>query len=61
MTVRQDGSLSVKVKAPARQGRANQAVVKAVAAHLGLPKSDVRLVGGHGSRTKTLEVPARNS
>ena len=57
MTVRDDGSLAVKVKAPPREGRANEAVVKAVAAHLGLSKGNVRLVAGHKGRTKTLEVP----
>ncbi len=56
VVVRKDGSLAVKVKALAREGRANEAVVRAVAAHLGLPRKDVRLVAGYRSRTKTIEV-----
>jgi uncharacterized protein (TIGR00251 family) len=59
VTVREDGSLSVKVKAPPREGRANEAVTRAVAAYLGLSRNEVRLVAGHKSRTKTLEVPDR--
>lgn len=59
VVVRKDGSLAVKVKAPAREGRANEAVVRTIAAHLGLPRKDVRLVAGYRSRTKTIEVPAR--
>ena len=52
-----DGSLLVSVTARAREGKANAAVVKAVAKALHVPKSSVRIVSGLSSRTKTLEVP----
>ena len=52
-----DGTFRVQVKAPARQGKANQAVVKTVARFLGIPKSSVRLVAGQRARNKILEIP----
>ena len=52
-----DGSLRVSVRARAQEGKANEAVVKAVAKFLLVPKSQVRIVSGPSSRTKTLEVP----
>jgi uncharacterized protein YggU (UPF0235/DUF167 family) len=56
-----DGSLLVSVKARAQEGKANEAVVKAVAKHLRLPKSSVRIASGLSSRTKMLEVPGPES
>jgi len=56
-----DGSLLVSVKARAQEGKANEAVVKAVAKFLRLPKSSVHIVSGLSSRTKTLEVPGAES
>lgn len=51
-----DGSLLVSVTARAQEGKANAAVVKAVAKALHVSKSSVRIVSGLSSRTKTLEV-----
>jgi hypothetical protein len=56
-----DGSLRVWVRARPQGGKANEAVVKAVAKYMRLPKSSVRIVSGLSSRTKTLEVPGSES
>jgi len=56
-----DGSLLVSVRARAQEGKANEAVVKAVAKLLRVPKSQVKIVSGPSSRTKVLEVPASES
>ena len=56
-----DGSLLVSVRARAQEGKANEAVVKAVAEVLRVPKSSVRIVSGLSSRTKTLEIPGTES
>ena len=56
-----DGSLLVSVTARAQEGKANEAVVKAVAKHLRVPKSSVHIVSGLSSRTKMLEVPGSES
>ena len=52
-----DGSLRVSVTARAQEGKANEAVVKAVAGFYHVPKLQVRILTGLSSRTKMLEVP----
>lgn len=55
--VKQEGDiLLVRVKEPPKEGRANVAVVKAVAKHYGVPASSVTVVRGHTSRKKVLEI-----
>jgi len=49
-------SLIVKVKEPPKEGRANQAVVKLLAEHFGVPQSQVRILSGLRSRNKVIEV-----
>ena len=46
----------VTVSAPPVEGAANEAVVAVVAAALGLRARAVRLISGHTSRTKVLEI-----
>ncbi len=50
--------LKVRVKAPALKGRANKALIEVLAAHLGVKKSDIRIVSGERSREKIVEVNA---
>jgi len=49
-------SFIVKVREPPRQGRANQAVIKLLAQHFGVPQSRVRIISGLRSRNKVIEV-----
>jgi uncharacterized protein YggU (UPF0235/DUF167 family) len=53
---RPDGALRLKVSEPARDGRANQAVIELLRRALGLPRAGVALVHGLGSRTKLVEI-----
>jgi uncharacterized protein (TIGR00251 family) len=53
---REGDSFIVKVKEPAREGKANQAVIKLLAEHFGVPKSQVRILSGFKSRNKVIEV-----
>lgn len=46
----------MRVRERAEDGQANQAVVKAIAAHYGVAAAEVRLVHGHSSRRKLLEI-----
>ena len=57
-TVREeaDGTLTIRVRAAPVDGAATREAAKALAAHLGLPASAVRLRTGHRSRTKVFDV-----
>ncbi len=46
----------VAVKEPAKEGRANRAIERALAEHFGVPPSRVRIVAGHTSREKIAEI-----
>ena len=46
----------VSVKEPPVQGRANDAIVGAVANYFGVRRRLVRIVSGHTSRQKILEI-----
>lgn len=49
-------ALRVRVAAPANDGKANAALVRFLAAHLGVPQRDVEIVAGHHNRTKVVAV-----
>lgn len=51
-----DGSLVVRVSAPAEGGRANAAVIEALAAHFGVAKRAVVMVHGLASRQKVIDI-----
>ena len=60
--VSQEGdSFIVKVKEPPREGRANQAAIKLLAEHFGVPQSQVKILSGHRSRNKIVEVEDMSS
>lgn len=47
----------VAVKEPAEQGRANQAIIKALAEYFSVPQSEIVLVSGQTNKLKTFDVP----
>ena len=53
---REGNSFIVKVKEPPKEGRANQAAIKLLAAYFGVPQSQVRILSGHQSRNKVIEI-----
>jgi len=55
--ISQEGdSFVVKVKEPPKEGRANQAVIKLLAQHFGVPQGQVRILSGFKSKNKVIEV-----
>jgi uncharacterized protein (TIGR00251 family) len=55
--VSQEGdSFIIKVKEPPKEGKANQAVIKLLAEHFGVPQSQVRILSGLRSKNKVVEV-----
>jgi uncharacterized protein (TIGR00251 family) len=50
------GALKVRLRAPAVEDRANEALVEFLAELLITPKSAVRILSGERSRTKRVEI-----
>lgn len=51
-----DGSLVVRVSAPPEDGRANEAVIDALAEHFRVKRSAVRILRGAASRRKVVAI-----
>jgi hypothetical protein len=51
-----DGGLTIYVREPAADGKANAAVIRLLAAHLYVPRSRLELVAGATSRLKRFRV-----
>ena len=49
-------NFEICVKEPPMKGRANAAVVKALAQQFGVPVSSVNIIIGHSSRQKIVEI-----
>lgn len=47
---------AVAVKEPAKEGKANRAIERALAEHFGVAPSRVRIVKGHTAKEKVVEV-----
>ncbi len=54
--VTDDSAVRVRVTAPPDRGKANEAVIKLLAARLGVSKSAIRVIRGHKSRNKVVQV-----
>jgi uncharacterized protein (TIGR00251 family) len=55
----QEGIISIKIKAPPVEGKANIELVGYLGKLLDIPKSNVDIIRGHTSRNKTVEVVGR--
>lgn len=51
-----NGVLRVRVAAPAKEGRANEALVDLLASVLGVPKTRIRVVRGLATRNKVVAM-----
>lgn len=50
------GALTVFLKSPPIEGRANEELIDRLAAHYNVPKSRIRIRSGLSSRTKLIEI-----
>lgn len=57
ITTDADGTLRVHITAAPVDGAANVAVVRALAEHFDVPKSQIKIVRGETSRDKVVEIP----
>jgi uncharacterized protein (TIGR00251 family) len=51
-----EGAFLVSVHAPAREGKANRALIEILADYFSVPKSSIRIIQGETSRTKLVEI-----
>lgn len=51
-----DGAILIRVSAPPVEGAANDAVVALLAERLAIPRRDIRIISGQGSRHKRIEI-----
>ena len=56
ITGRIGGAIKIKLRAPALEGRANEALVEFLADRLGVPRHAVSLLRGEKSRQKAVRV-----
>ena len=52
-----DGSLTIYLKSPPVDGKANQELIKLLAKRYGIPKSQILIKSGASSRNKLIEFP----
>ncbi len=51
-----DGSLTVALKSPPTEGKANEELIKLLGKRFNLPKSRIRIKSGQTSRLKLVEI-----
>ena len=54
--VKVENGYNVRVKAPAKEGKANKAVIKALAEHFKVPQSSIHIVSGLNGKNKVVEI-----
>ncbi|MBD2294221.1 DUF167 domain-containing protein [Anabaena sphaerica FACHB-251] len=52
----EDGSLTVNLKSPPVDGKANEELIKLLAEKFNVPKSSIRIKSGLSSRQKLIEI-----
>ena len=57
----EDGSLKIKIAAPATEGKANKMLIEFLAKQFGLAKSLIQINWGLSGRVKQIEIPLPES
>ncbi len=53
---KENGVLTIRIHAPATEGKANKAVVEFLSESMGVPKSFIEIVGGATSKHKRIRI-----
>lgn len=53
-----DGALKIRLQAEPIEGKANDALIRYLAALLGMPKSAIEIMHGHTGKRKVIEIDA---
>lgn len=51
-----DGTFKVHVKQPAKEGKANKAIIEVLSEYFGRPKSAIRITIGENSKNKIIDI-----
>jgi len=54
--VKEDDIFVVRVHEPPKEGKANRAVIKLLAQHFGISRSQIKILSGMRSKNKTIEL-----
>ena len=54
--IKEDNGFIIRVKEPPVEGKANRAVIRLLAKHLGLPENRLRISSGFRSKVKVIEI-----
>ncbi len=55
----EDGRFKVSIREPAREGKANRALIKLLSKKLGVPPSSITIKSGKTSRDKLVEIQGK--
>ena len=56
-----DGAVKISLTTPPTDGRANDALIAFLAAHLNVPRASITLLTGATSRSKTLRIAGKSA
>lgn len=51
-----DNDFILSVKEPAKEGKANQAVIRLLSEYFGVPKSNISIIKGESSKNKIIQI-----
>ena len=51
-----DNEFAVRVKAPAKEGKANEAVIKSLSEYFGISRNRINIQKGHTSKKKIVDI-----
>jgi len=54
--IKQGDGFLVRVKEPAKEGKANRAVIKLLADYFGVPQTQIAISSGLGNRNKVIDI-----